>query len=230
MAILDSIEVRWFGEITGSSHDDLERRLADLQNKGIDVDRRPDEYVRVPGSSDFGIKVRGQEVDKEGRPKPSRIELKGRTHLLGTQIFIVEPNVDLAGNVECWTKWSYEHSSAIDVFAADLRHVVKKTRCQVKYGWDSQFRLTRLASNKEIVTKGGAFEVTLADITDRSFWSVGIEAFPTDSETVSRFHEFVHECASFLVSEALVEVIPLAALTQKQSRSYPEWLVNLAST
>jgi hypothetical protein len=223
MASFDSVEIRWFGPLSSSLSKQLAVALDDLKARGNDVDHRPDAYLRVRGAADFGVKIRGKESDAKGRELPEKLEFKGRTHALGTQIV----GNRLIGNVECWSKWSYEGDDALAILRPDERLVVEKTRLQVKFGYDDKFRLSRLQSAKERVSKGGAFEVTSLKVGEEQHWTIGIEAFPTDSETVSRFTEFADRLVAFMTTEHLVDVVPLESLIRSNSRSYPEWLARL---
>lgn len=225
MATLDSVEVRWFGSLGEEQEAALRERLQGLKERGVDVDDRPDEYLVIPTAREFGLKLRGPQKDKQGRPIPPKLEFKGRTARLGTQRLAD----DVHGKVECWTKWSYESPDALAIVDRARAAVVNKTRCQVKFGWNENFQLSRQKSAKDFVIKGGAFELTLATIAEKSYWSVGVEAFPSDTETISRFAEFVNAGLAFLRDEALTDLIPPSLLNEASSCSYPDWLARTAT-
>jgi hypothetical protein len=209
----DSIEVRWFGTLDRNDRNGLITLLKTLG----EVDERPDDYILVPGALDFGVKVRGPERDAKGKQLSDKLEFKGRTIDLGSRCFTEH----VTGRVEAWTKWSYEGEGALALMGQSSIVRVEKSRFQRKYGYDNNFNLV-LVDPKAKVPKGGAFEVTLLAIETNDYWTVGVEAFPLDAETIGRFGEYVSELITFLEDKS--RYIPRDVLDYKSSLSYPAWL------
>jgi hypothetical protein len=220
MAAVESVEVRWFGASSAEGAQALARSLEANTGAGS-FDARTDAYVVLPGVEDFGIKVRGEEA-RQGERIPALLELKGRTAVHGMQVFTL-PGIPRAatGLVERWSKWSYRNA-ALPLEKDETRRVeVRKRRLVKRY-----LLLERAVEEVQAdlrLPKAGTCEVTLLEVDGRFSWSAGVEAFPADAATISRFGEYVEALLGFIAGR-LSGHIPLEALAEAASKSYPMWL------
>lgn len=197
---LDSIEVRWFVKVEKERYDEFVK----AQTPGDE--KRGDTYFIVAGAHDFGIKVRGGK-------KP---EFKGRTATLGTQVFAK----DACGLVEKWTKWSYEDEPSFDLRVRSV--VVDKLRFQRKYVYDFKAK-DWIPAATHYPDKAANIEVTGVTAHGAHWISVGVEAFPTDPETVSVFPGVVRHLVDFAATHGIAPDV----LRPETSASYPAWLATL---
>lgn len=223
MSPLPSLEVRWFfeGAVPGSVETWFRESPAIGGERGaVDWPRddagglawRDDRYRVVPGAADLGIKWR------EGR-----LQVKGRETTLGTWPF----GERAAGLAERWIKWSFAGEAVAARWGAwfdapdDAVARVEKCRVQRWLALDASggarevpadpFPGPLVAAELARIRLGGAGADT--------HWTLGFEATPGEAVTEAAFAAAV---AAFLAP------CPVA-LPRERSRSYPGWLLGVAS-
>jgi hypothetical protein len=206
---LASHEVRWFFEGRAEDHLNLKKWFESAAAgppswKGRDGDQ-PDVYLQIPGSEDVGIKWREGEL-----------QIKGRTAMLGTQVF----GRNHYGRVERWVKWSYAKmpDKFRTLFAEPTRLPcisVRKTRALRKLHLDTMLGTAQEVDAKTFVDRGLGCELTNLEVAGKRFCSLGFEAFPDDAA--------MHGAFSTTVS-AFLDGLQNVELSAAKSMSYPTWL------
>jgi hypothetical protein len=212
-------EVRWFFEGRAEDHPELKQwfETAEPVEKDATIgtpswkgrlDDQPDVYLRIPGSEDLGIKWREGEL-----------QIKGRTAMLGTQMFGGIHH----GLVERWVKWSYAKmpDEFRVLFAEETRLPlvsVRKTRALRKLRLDTMLGTAQEIDTKIFVDRGLGCELTNLEVSGKSFCSLAFEAFPDDAAT--------HEAFACTVS-AFLDGLQNVELGATKSMSYPTWLGQL---
>lgn len=195
-------EVRWFywGTAPLAALDWLEQ-WGGLPEPQIP---RRDHYLRLPGNTSLGIKLR------EGQ-----IEVKRRLCQRGIARF----GESVVGIVEHWRKWSFPiatpQAGAV-AWPTPATHwiTVDKARRLRRYGLAvdgtlSQVRLDRMPD------KGCEFELSEVRAGGGTWWSVCLEAFGQEDNL---------EDSLYAVSALLISSAWPVALEAPQSSGYPEWL------
>jgi hypothetical protein len=216
---LASHEVRWFFEGRAEDHPELKRWFETTEPVEKDAavgaplwksrdDDQPDVYLRIPGSEDLGIKWREGEL-----------QIKGRTAMLGTQVF----GRLHQGRVERWVKWSYtkmpDEFRALFAEGPRLPIVsVRKVRALRKLRLDTMLGTAQEVDAKTFVDRGLGCELTNLEVSGKTFCSLAFEAFPDDAA--------MHEAFACTVS-AFLDGLQNVELGAAKSMSYPIWLGQL---
>ena len=199
-----TLEVRWISKGT------LPAGILEwFRSSGKDIEpahSRIDHYFIGHMRETVGIKLR------EGR-----IELKVRQKEFGTIRF----SDRVAGRLEYWCKWGFGlaegHGDRGDITSAGLPWVgVEKERSVLKHIITSN----GLVSNQppEVYpTCGCDVEITALVLDGEKWWSVALEAYGGDTETMHR--------NLVLVAEHVFPALESIELDEAISSSYPEWLV-----
>ena len=213
---LASHGVRWFFEGSAEDHLDLKKWFETTEpvaksgavgapswtpRKNDD----PDVYLQIPGSEDLGIKWREGEL-----------QIKGRTAVLGTQIF----GEIHQGRVERWVKWSFAKmpDEFRMLFAEGTRLpcvFVHKTRAIRKLRLDTMSGTALEVDAKTFVDRGLGCELTNLEVSGKRFCSLAFEAFPDDAA--------MHDAFARTVS-AFLDGLQNARLSAAKSMSYAIWL------
>ncbi|MFN2292752.1 MAG: hypothetical protein ACK2UC_16285 [Anaerolineae bacterium] len=198
-------ELRWFywGAAPRAALDWLE------QWGGLPEPQAPrrDYYLRLPGNSSLGIKLR------EGQ-----IEVKRRTRQRGTARF----GENVAGMVEHWRKWSFpiaDSEAGTDAWLtpASAWIPVDKARRLHRYGLAADGTLSQV-SLERMPQRGCEFELSEVRAQGDMWWSVCLEAFGEEGSL---------EDSLYAVSALLLSPGWPVAMAEEQSSSYPEWLNRL---
>ena len=217
--LLPSREVRWFLPSTSALSELLvewieHRDPYDPDGTWLDegiwkgkLEDRADLYAVVPGAVDMGVKWREGEL-----------QIKGCVQQIGTQMFGAH-----IGKVEQWLKWSYK-GPTVDRAFGPLFHAprnggptivtVNKRRALRKIAVDGRGALCEVS--------GGAFperavnvELTELEVGRERYWSLGVEAFPDDSNIPAAF---------FAVAQSFLQQLEGVTLSEDNCFSYPGWL------
>lgn len=195
---LSTIEVRWFHEgkcppaVTEWFHSG---------SRVSEPERRTDEYLRLPGRDDIGVKRRAG----------VQLDLKLRT---GTRDGAELPK-GLEGPVEAWTKWSFPLGTAVSLPGDGSWIPVEKLR------WSRLYVATGGGGANAVplateVHSGCAAELVELAIGSRPAWGLGFEAFGEG--------DLVQVLAA--TCRAVVADTPLGDIefTTGVPHSYPAWL------
>jgi hypothetical protein len=198
-----SWEVRWFCAGEPDSHAVALFPRFDWSA----IDGRQDVYLRLPGVADLGIKQR-----------QGWLEVKGRR--------LVIPGVQLApaatGNLEQWIKWRCRGAelgallkSPEGIDSLGIR--VQKQRVQRKFHLGYKPEEVAIARRLD---RGAYLELTRLEVQGQRWWSLGVEAFPDDSEVPKQVAALV----SMLLEDTSIQ------LPEDRCQSYPAWLKQFGAT
>jgi hypothetical protein len=196
---LITCEMRWFFE--GGLPSAAERWFAAGRPRAEPW--REDRYLILPGVADMGIKAR------EGK-----LEIKGRTAVLGTHT--IAPEIE--GIAERWCKWSYDTALAERLCGPSMQESIAVGKQRVQ----RHFLLEPTAQEmpeRGPDRRGFSLELTRIRLAEDAYWSLGVEAAPDDPTLLVDLLRALRD---------VLQGFPLA-LPQARSRSYPGWLLDLAS-
>src|SRR5688572_28108559 len=194
-----SLECRWFYE--GGVPAQLAAAVNRWKFESVPDDR--DDVYLVNNAVDVSIKLRGGKY----------LEIKKRTNTR-TSVFAMDR---VAGLIETWVKWSFPLAEqGIEVLSDGAWITVRKSRKTQKFaGTKNGLEAVGPWSRPEA---GVNFEVTLLQVADAAWWTVGFETFGPPRQL------------DFLFEQALRCVLTkggLPDLTPDASMSYPQWLTRL---
>jgi hypothetical protein len=200
---LVTCEMRWLLE--GPLPDEALRWFADGPAPAAGP-WRDDRYLVLPGVADMGIKRR------EGR-----IEVKGRTAVLGSHV--IAPEIE--GSAERWCKWTYDAASvaagSCSWFAGRGAIIVGKSRTQKHFLLDPGGE-AQASAKRDLPRRGFSLELTRIRLAAGDHWSLGIEAAPDDATMLTDLLRAI---------SGVLRDFPMS-LSRPCSLSYPEWLARLA--
>jgi hypothetical protein len=217
---LSTLEVRWFW--SGGLEENSELKSVFESSRPIErrsdvggvrwSEPRDDLYLLIPSAEDLGIKWR------EGQ-----LQTKGRRAQLGSMVF----GDGIRGVVEQWTRWSHK-GPAVDASlkpmftSADPKTTVTvwKRRALRKVRLDP-FGRAQEVPDSEPIDRGVNCELTDLKVGGSAYASLAFEAMPDDSEMPEQFTRVV---TAFLAG------FDPATFARAESRSYPGWLNQLASS
>jgi len=177
------------------------------------LDEKPDVYALVSGADDIGIKWREGEL-----------QIKGRRENIGVQSF----EGGARGYVEQWLKWSYNspdiRAAFLPWFDPDAERGPRiipatKTRALRKIHVDGLGKLAEVSVDA-FPDRAVNVELTELKVFDKSYWSIGVEAFPDDSNMAAAFYEVTSQFLSQLRD---------VQLDTGNSQSYPVWLSQICA-
>ncbi len=197
-----SMEVKWFreGAIPPTVWEWFQQRDGQPETQPCRVDY----YLRVTDRDSLGIKLR------EGR-----IEIKQRHRQYG----VVRFDGRVAGLVEQWHKWGFELTSV----GSDPASILGVSRSWIGVKKERRLYRYRVTSDQKVVAvpatgypvQGCQLELTRIGVEERTWWSLGFEAFG-DVSTI--------EESLFVVARQVLAAGEPPALEAKESYGYPKWL------
>ncbi len=197
-----TVEVRWF--YPGTVPTDVMSWYRSRTGRSEEHEARTDFYFRSADGEDLGIKLR------EGR-----VEIKQRQRRWG----VVQFGGDVAGQVEGWSKWSFELAQAEEALAdiaSSAEHWVTVSKARRQHS----FVLTperNVASVSKDVTPQTACVVELASIrvAGTEWWSLAFEAHGEDAE----LYQYLITVAEYTFASGASPRLP-----EKDSFGYPRFL------
>jgi len=171
----------------------------------------PDVYLLVPSADDVGVKWR------EGQ-----LQIKGRMARRGLQRF----GRRFYGYVEVWAKWSYENPDVKHAFEdwfvpgatrTSETVPVTKTRILRKTRLDARRQYVEVSTKDAFPDRGLNVELTDLEIEGQRYCSLGLEAYPDDTDMAEAFTEVAEAWLRDLSGTG-------AVLAEHQSMGYPEFL------
>ena len=212
---LQTLEIRWFGD----------RPLGDAERQWYESiggesfhrsEERTDRYVTLPGVTDLGLKLRGDQG----------FDVKARLEEIGTVELRREGALFATGVAESWGKWSYpgsEHPALGGIFGSLETIEVRKRRKQylldLPDGEPAQLLDLSLGFFPG-VERGMALELGDVECEGRTVWTLGVEAIPGGPDLGS---------AMLKALVPLLRDCPLELVTENSS-GYPAWLAGSGPT
>jgi hypothetical protein len=199
--MLPTVEARWFmvGRVPEEAQWWFER-----SGPVTNAQPRTDSYLRLPGVTSIGIKLR------EGRFEVKRREIDFGLALLGSRV---------TGRLGLWRKWSFTVSVTDPTEVPDDGWInIAKERRLRKYAIDDVTGLTAVDPDS-FPERGCSVELTEMNVRDVEWWSVGFEAFGPDEARLRSTLE--------LVATTCLDSQDHPALHAENSFDYPEWLADL---
>jgi hypothetical protein len=203
-------EVRWFWQ--GDAPDTALAWLKKLPGSHPAEETRTDHYLIVSTTDALGIKLREGQIEIKQRidgPHPESL------------------SKDVDGYIERWTKWSFglarEHPTLHQLMISGAWVGIKKTR------WLKEYRITKTGSvvplgTNESSTQTCALEIAQVIALDahakKRWWTLGLEASGDEAQLTQTLRR--------TASDVLTSPFP-GAMTEKSSRSYPQWLRHLSA-
>jgi hypothetical protein len=190
-----------------------------LQFDKQDLFTRQDYYLKLLKNSTLGIKIREPETNANGNSE-SKLEIKIMTNNFGAQKF----DNNNQGIVNSWSKFSFETieneletQKIINSFTVNQQNdswiKIDKDRLLLKYDVTNN----TLVSGVTIIDEGAGIELTKFKIENKTYYSLGIEAFSMSNKGQENFNATIN----FLFSNSKI-----SGLGIQNSISYPEIISN----
>ncbi|MBD0308589.1 MAG: hypothetical protein ICV80_10830 [Microcoleus sp. T1-bin1] len=197
-----SLEMRWF--YSGALPKSIAQWFGSDSLGGYlsPAEEREDIYLLVPGCDYLGVKLRGK-----------TLEVKWRQGELGAMHF----GNRWEGKVEKWLKWVCADTMApvpADIVATGKWVVVKKKRAQRLYQVSAPGSLMSVPVEAPI-PQGCTVELTQLNINGSAWWTLGFEAFGSDSSLT----ESLQTVAAWTSKTYQAQKLNVA-----DSSAYPIWL------
>jgi predicted 3-demethylubiquinone-9 3-methyltransferase (glyoxalase superfamily) len=190
-----------------------------LQFDKQDLFTRQDYYLKLLKNSTLGIKIREPKTNANGNSE-SKLEIKIMTNNFSAQKF----NNGNQGIVNSWSKFSFETveneletQKIINSFTTNQHNdswiKIDKDRLLLKYDVTNN----TLVSGVTIIDEGAGIELTKFKIENKTYYSLGVEAFSMSNKGQENFNATIN----FLFSNSKI-----SGLGIQNSISYPEIISN----
>jgi len=198
-----SAEIRWFHDEPLPSE---LRTWFGRQPSIVEENTRTDTYIVFQGSMAVGVKLRGCRFEIKAQREPPRD---------------LDCTNGVVGRADAWVKFSLaspivtDLQAAIATVGAPLVQVNKRRLLQ-RYLLDDG--APKPARTDRRLDEGCLFELTALEVSERTFWTLGLEAFGA----VERLDANLAAVAAHIFAEGCPR-----SLCRDKSFSYPEWLLRL---
>ena len=220
--MIESAEIRWFipHALTEGVRNWFLLGLSDqtlqaLKEEKYFEDKRPDNYLVLPGADSVGVKIRGG----------IRFEIKA-------QVTAPRPLVtgEVSGRTDQWVKWSFEHADLNKIYPAMQEDCVwvevSKERYLRKLSGDSGALSEVPPSQRPLPNVGCNVELTRLELRNNKpcGYSIGFEAFGPAAGNQQR----LLEALKFFFARHSTP--PGVELNLLNSASYPSWILATQGT
>ena len=218
-----STEIRWFFEERQEIillEDWFMHYHLQLNTKSFE---RQDYYMRLPGVTTLGLKIREPKKNKTGDWE-GKLEAKVFTKELG----VSQTLHGNSGRANQWTKFSFSLAAGETTLTEVLNELgvgdniasgknfdywipMDKSRILLKYDLDKK----DFTKGDEQIQEGCGVELTMLQLQNKIYFSFGLEAFSASGK---------HEENLFLTLKHVFDEVKISGLAVGNSLSYPEFI------